>query len=129
MPSAKIIHKRAKNISKNYLVAIALDSDGLEIRTLASGADFYAYPSLSPDGHKLCWNSGIIPICWDCTQLWQANISEAGLRDAPLAVGADNDEAIFQPRWSPDNRLFYVSDKQLVEYLLLEPWSNSGDGR
>lgn len=98
--------------AENYLVAIALDSDQLEIRTLASGADFYAYPSLSPDGHKLCWIQWNHPhMPWDCTQLWQANISEAGLRDATLAVGADNDEAIFQPRWSPDNRLFYVSDK------------------
>ena len=98
--------------AENYLVAIALNSDQPEIRILVSGADFYAYPSLSPDGHKLCWIQWNHPhMPWDCTQLWQANISDESLQDVTLVAGADDDQAIFQPRWSPDNRLFYVSDK------------------
>ena len=48
---------------------------------------------------------------WDSTQLWLANFSDGGLSDKMLVAGADNNEAIFQPQWSPDNQLYFVSDK------------------
>lgn len=98
--------------AENYLAAISLTSKQPSLCKLASGADFYAYPSISPDGQKLCWIEWNHPhMPWDCTQLWQANISEQALADRILVAGGDNNEAIFQPRWSPDNQLYYVSDR------------------
>jgi dipeptidyl aminopeptidase/acylaminoacyl peptidase len=98
--------------AENYLVAISLNAHQPDIRTLVSGADFYAYPNISPDGQKLCWIEWNHPhMPWDCTQLWQAKISEQGLANRILVAGGDNNEAIFQPRWSPDNQLYFVSDR------------------
>ena len=75
-------------------------------------ADFYAYPRLSPDGETLCWIQWQHPhMPWDCTQLWQATIAEDGsLSNKTVVAGGNNDQAIFQPQWSPDNQLYFVSD-------------------
>jgi len=95
---------------ENTLVSIAI-ADG-SLSTLASGADFYAYPRISPDSKQLCWIEWQHPnMPWDSTQLWQANLTDNGLTNKTLVAGADNDEAIFQPQWSPDNQLYFVSDK------------------
>ena len=95
---------------ENTLVSIVL-ADG-SLSTLASGADFYAFPRISPDSKQLCWIEWQHPnMPWDSTQLWLANFSDGGLSDKMLVAGADNNEAIFQPQWSPDNQLYFVSDK------------------
>ena len=95
---------------ENTLVSIDL-ADG-SLSTLVSGADFYAFPRISPDSKQLCWIEWQHPnMPWDSTQLWLANFSDGGLSDKMLVAGADNNEAIFQPQWSPDNQLYFVSDK------------------
>jgi dipeptidyl aminopeptidase/acylaminoacyl peptidase len=95
---------------ENFIAAIDIDSG--EVSPLVSGADFYAYPRISPDGKQLCWIQWQHPnMPWDSTQLWQAQLSAQGLSDAVLVAGEDNDQAIFQPSWSPDNQLYYVTDK------------------
>ena len=48
---------------------------------------------------------------WDNTQLWQADSHNHCLENKRLIAGGDGAEAIFQPQWSPDNRLYYVSDR------------------
>lgn len=103
----------SKKEPENFLAAISLASVTPEVCKLVSGADFYAYPTVSPDGLKLAWIQWNHPhMPWDCTQLWQASLGKKGLTKHSLIAGGDNDEAIFQPRWSPDNQLFYVSDKK-----------------
>ena len=95
---------------ENTLVSIAIDDGSLN--TLVSGADFYAYPRISPDGKQLCWIEWQHPnMPWDCTQLWLASLTDNALTDQTLIAGDDNNEAIFQPQWSPDNQLYFVSDK------------------
>ena len=95
---------------ENFIAAITIATG--QVSTLASGADFYAYPRISPDGRQLCWIQWQHPnMPWDSTQLWSASLTESGLGDKALVAGADNNEAIFQPNWSPDNQLYYVSDK------------------
>lgn len=95
---------------ENFIAAIDIDSG--EVSQLVSGADFYAYPRISPDGQQLCWIQWQHPnMPWDSTQLWQAQLSAQGLSEAVLVAGEDNDQAIFQPSWSPDNQLYYVTDK------------------
>jgi dipeptidyl aminopeptidase/acylaminoacyl peptidase len=98
---------------ENYLVSISLNSESPSVKKLVSGADFYAYPRISPDQSSLCWIEWQHPnMPWDCTQLWQAAInSDGSLSNQTLAAGENNNEAIFQPQWSPDNQLYFVSDK------------------
>lgn len=98
--------------AENYLVGISLEAGNHQLETLAKGADFYAYPSISPDGKSLCWIQWHHPnMPWDSTQLWQADIDNHSLRNKRLIAGGDGYESIFQPQWSPDNKLYYVSDR------------------
>ncbi|MEG5060953.1 S9 family peptidase [Microcoleus sp. A2-C5] len=95
----------------NTIVSINLD-DGADIQILTQGNDFYASPRLSPDGSQLswiCWNHPNMP--WDGTELWVAEINADGsLGEKNLVAGAV-DESIFQPEWSTDGVLYFVSDK------------------
>jgi dipeptidyl aminopeptidase/acylaminoacyl peptidase len=40
-----------------------------------------------------------------------ANLSQTGISKPRVIAGSQGDEAIFQPHWSPDNNLYFVSDK------------------
>ncbi|HEV2013350.1 MAG TPA: S9 family peptidase [Candidatus Dormibacteraeota bacterium] len=81
-------------------------------RTLVGGNDFYATPRLSPSGSHLCWLTWNHPnMPWDGTELWVAELTDDGdLRAARKVAGGDQ-ESIFQPAWSPDGLLYFVSDR------------------
>ena len=97
---------------ENYLAAVSLDKSNQQPQRLAWGADFYAYPRISPNGKNLCWIEWNHPnMPWDSTQLCCADIQGNSLSKKRLVAGADDNEAIFQPQWSPDNQLYYVSDR------------------
>ncbi|MEG4420628.1 S9 family peptidase [Microcoleus sp. LAD1_D5] len=95
----------------NSIVSINLDN-GEDIQILTQGNDFYASPRLSPDGSLLswiCWNHPNMP--WDGTELWVAEIKADGSLGEKYLVAGGLDESIFQPEWSPDGVLYFVSDK------------------
>jgi len=95
----------------NSLVALPLDG-GQSSRVLVTGADFYSSPRLSPDGRMLAWLSWDHPnMPWDGTELWTAVVSSDGSLGQPSLVAGGNEESIFQPEWSPDNVLYFVSDR------------------
>jgi len=95
----------------NTIAAIALDGSQAQ-HVLVSGNDFYATPRLSPDGHTLTWLTWRHPnMPWDGTELWSAEVQADGsLANATLVAGGEN-ESIFQPTWSPDGQLYFVSDR------------------
>src|SRR5207248_3030289 len=78
--------------------------------TLVEGNDFYAAPRLSPSGTQLCWLTWNHPrMPWDGTELWIAELADdGGLKDARKLAGGDQ-ESIFQPAWSPNGILYFVS--------------------
>ena len=79
---------------------------------IASGYDFYSTPRLSPDGSKLAWLSWRHPnMPWDGTELWVADVTAAGALDNHVQVAGGPGESIYQPGWSPDGALYYVSDR------------------
>ncbi len=95
----------------NTIVSINVDN-GADIRILTQGNDFYASPRLSPDGSQLswiCWNHPNMP--WDGTELWVAEINADSYLGEKHLVAGGVDESIFQPEWSPDGVLYFVSDK------------------
>jgi dipeptidyl aminopeptidase/acylaminoacyl peptidase len=110
----------------NFLVLINL-KDG-SVSTLDSGFDFYAFPALSPNGKQLAWvvwNHPNMP--WDHTELWMADLMDGQLKNKKKIAG-NGQESIFQPQWSEDNTLYYVSDKtnwwNLYQYQFDGPSKN-----
>lgn len=95
----------------NSLVSVNLDTG--ESTTLASGEDFYASPDIFTDdkGSKLCWISWSHPdMPWDHTRLWTAHLHTDGSVKDIECIRDNANESIFQPLWSPDGQLFFVSD-------------------
>lgn len=92
---------------------IAIDSGGSgEVVVLASGRDFYSTPRLSPDGERMAYLTWDLPsMPWDGTELWVAELSQAGSPGPARMVAGGAEESIFQPEWSPDGLLHYVSDR------------------
>jgi dienelactone hydrolase len=78
----------------------------------AAGANFYSDPSLSPEGDRMAWLQWSHPnMPWDGTELWVATFGRDGLVAERRRVAGGPDESIFQPEWSPDGRLYFVSDR------------------
>ena len=94
----------------NTLVSLPTDG-GDSGQVLASGADFYSSPRLSPDGTKLAWLSWNHPnMPWDGTELWVAALTPEGDLGDAVRVAGGQEESVFQPEWSPDGVLYFVSD-------------------
>ena len=81
---------------------VSVPVEGGEPAVLASGRDFYAAPRVRPDGGGLAflaWDHPNMP--WDGTELW--------VGDRRVAGGPE--ESIWQPEWSADGELHWVSDR------------------
>ncbi len=103
-------HSNTGSEARNEIAAVDL-AIGDE-RVLATGADFYSSPRLSPDGESLAWLAWNHPnMPWDGTELWVADLDEDGLPQDARKIAGGKDESIFQPEWSPDGVLYFVSDR------------------
>jgi dipeptidyl aminopeptidase/acylaminoacyl peptidase len=103
-------HSAGGHEPANRIVAISL-TDG-SVTPLVEGADFYSNPRLSPDGRELGWLSWNHPnMPWDGTELFVAPLASDGSLGKPRKVAGGFDESIFQPSWSPDGTLYFVSDR------------------
>lgn len=81
-------------------------------RVLVSGNDFYSSPKLNPGQTRLAWLTWNHPnMPWDGTELWVAELSEEGAVGSSQLVAGGREESVFQPEWSPDGTLYFVSDR------------------
>ena len=79
---------------------------------LVSGADFYSDPIVSPDGASLAWLQWHHPnMPWDGTELCVARFETDGTLGPARTIAGGATESIFQPEWSPDGTLYFVSDR------------------
>ena len=102
-------HRAKENQPVNELVAIPCE--GGESKVLVSGNDFYSSPRLSPDGSRLAWLTWNHPnMPWDGCELWLGECAADGSITNQRRVAGSARESIFQPEWSPDGRLYFVSD-------------------
>ena len=85
----------------------------LRPRVLVSGNDFYSTPRLSPDGRPTVLALlGVIPTChgWR-PRRGSATFLRTGQSEIRAASRAGGNELVFQPEWSPDGDLYFVSDR------------------
>lgn len=95
----------------NTLVGIPTAGDSAE-QILVSGNDFYASPRLNRAGDRLAWLSWNHPnMPWDGTHLWVAEVLPDGSLGQPTLAAGGDAESIFQPEWSPDGSLYFISDR------------------
>ena len=94
----------------NEIVGVDLE-DGEET-VLVTGNDFYSSPRLSPDGSRLVWLTWNHPnMPWDGTELVGCDVDAESRPENVGRVAGGPDESIFQPEWSPDGTLHFVSDR------------------
>lgn len=95
----------------NELVCLPVDGSA-DPWIIAGGHDFYSFPRPSPDGLQLAWTTWDHPrMPWDGTDLWVADLQPDGRLGVPRHIAGGPAESIFQPEWSPDGQLFFVSDR------------------
>jgi dipeptidyl aminopeptidase/acylaminoacyl peptidase len=103
-------HSASDHEATNRIVAVSL-ADG-KVTPLAEAADFYSNPRVSPDATRLCWLSWNHPnMPWDGTELFVAPIKANGSLGPAQKIAGGPDESIFQPTFSPDGTLYFVSDR------------------
>jgi dipeptidyl aminopeptidase/acylaminoacyl peptidase len=94
------------------LVSLPLAGPPTVGEVICSGHDFYSTPRFSPDGSRLSWLAWRHPnMPWDGTELWVADVERGGTLARPTRVTGGDTDAIFQPGWSPDGTLYFVSDR------------------
>jgi len=98
------------------IVAVPLDgsaaADAGAIRILVTGAQFFAFPTPSPDGTKLAWINWDHPrMPWDGTELRTAAVTggAVAVADATLVMGGPA-ESVLAPLWRDDQTLYAISD-------------------
>lgn len=95
----------------NTIVAVDLTRGGPG-EILASGHDFCSSPRLSPDGQRLAWLAWNHPqMPWVGTELWTGDMTDDGSLTKQGRIAGGDAESIFQPEWSPDGELYFVSDR------------------
>jgi len=110
------------------LVSIPVDGQEHPGDVIASGHDFYSTPRLSPDGATLAWLAWRHPqMPWDGTELWTARVNDSGALEDAQRMEGGADESIYQPGWSPDGTLYFVSDRDGWWKLYREPRSGAAE--
>lgn len=95
----------------NFLALIDLSTGSH--KKLASGYDFYSSPAISSDGKKIAWISWNHPhMPWTETELWSAEFTLEGDLIHQTQICGSIPESIFQPEWSPDQVLYFVTDRE-----------------
>jgi dipeptidyl aminopeptidase/acylaminoacyl peptidase len=104
----------------NELVVLPTDGSA-EPRVIAAGRDFYAAPRPSPDGASLAWLAWDHPrMPFEGTDLCVADLTADGSISNGRRVAGSEQESIFQPEWSSDGLLHFVSDRTGWSNLYVE---------
>ncbi|MCJ8206008.1 S9 family peptidase [Pseudomonas sp. RGM2987] len=109
--------------NQHRLVSIALVDQQRHL--LAEGADFYASPTLSPDGRRLAWVEWSRPHQpWTATRLMLAERDASGWSEPRCVAGKGDGESIQQPRFDAADRLYCLTDRA----GFWQPWVESANG-
>ncbi|MFP3518208.1 S9 family peptidase [Pseudomonas sp. SIMBA_077] len=105
---------------------VSIDLTTQERHVLAEGADFYAAPTLSPNGQRLAWIEWSRPHQpWTSTRLMLAEGQTCGQWNRAHCIAGDlSEESLQQPRFDEQNRLYCLTDRG----GFWQPWAESGEG-
>jgi dipeptidyl aminopeptidase/acylaminoacyl peptidase len=104
----------------NELVVLPTDGSS-EPRVISTGRDFYAAPRPSPDGTRLAWMAWDHPYMpFEGTDLSVGDLAMDGSVTNGRRIAGSQSESIFQPEWSPDGLLYFVSDRTGWSNLYVE---------
>ncbi len=107
-------HTHSDQQPVNTIVSLPLDglAEDQISQILIEGYDFYSNPRVSPDGQFLIWMAWNHPnMPWDGTELWMAPIHLDGTLGPASHIAGGPNESIFQPEWSPDGIVHFISDR------------------
>jgi dipeptidyl aminopeptidase/acylaminoacyl peptidase len=93
-----------------------------EPEVLISGPDFVAAPRMSPDGGTMAWlqwNHPAMP--WDAAQLVVRDLTTG----EETVVAGGPGESVTEPRWQPDDSLWFLSDR--TDWWNLYRWHPDAD--
>jgi dipeptidyl aminopeptidase/acylaminoacyl peptidase len=103
-------HRAAGREAENCVAGVDL-ANGSEM-VLASGNNFYSSPQIGPDESRMAWLTWNHPnMPWDGCELWVAEFASDGSLTNQKLIAGGLRESIFQPEWSPDGSLYFVSDR------------------
>ncbi|KAK6219358.1 Protein ltv1 [Pestalotiopsis sp. IQ-011] len=96
---------------KNYVVAI--NTETAEVTRVVEGADFYMFPSFSPDGKKIAWEQWDFPgMPWAGVTLHWADWSEGQIQTGTIEqIAGSESSTVTEPRWSPDGNLYFAEER------------------
>ena len=104
----------------NELVVLPADGSS-EPRVVSTGRDFCAAPRPSPDGKSLAWLAWDHPhMPFEGTDLCVADLAPDGSVSNGRRVAGSEHESIFQPEWSSEGFLHFVSDRTGWSNLYVE---------
>jgi len=105
-------HSKRDTEAVSTIVSLSLEGNDDCGQVLAGGNDFYSSPRLSPDGTQLAWLTWNHPnMPWDGSELWVADLAPDGSLKSSQRVAGGLVDSIFQPEWSPEGVLYFVSDR------------------
>jgi dipeptidyl aminopeptidase/acylaminoacyl peptidase len=102
----------ATALPRNMLIAVGIDgSRSGTVTPLVEGCDFYASPRLSLDGEQLSWIEWDLPsMPWEASRLMVGRVgADGGLVNVRHVAGGEA-SSVFQPEWTADGTLVFVSD-------------------
>lgn len=105
-------HGQDDKEAENYLVSIPVGGSAEPHPTvLKSGNNFYSSPCINKQGSHITWLEWSHPdMPWNKTELWLAELDDKGCIKEPRCISQDLNASVFQPRWSPEGHLYFVSD-------------------
>lgn len=110
---------------ENTIVALAVENSEAKSPdlVLAAGFDFFSTPRLDPTGNRLVWLAWNHPdMPWTSTELWTGRVDDSGAVVESRRLTGGEGDSIFQPAWSPESQLYFVSDRS--GWWNLYSWEN-----
>jgi dipeptidyl aminopeptidase/acylaminoacyl peptidase len=95
----------------NFIARVDLKFENATVTRVIEGYDFFAFPTLSPDGNTLAWIAWNHPhMPWDGAELWIGSIDINGNITEKRRIAGGNGESVYQPKWSSRGILYFVAD-------------------
>ncbi|PCI70763.1 MAG: peptidase [Gammaproteobacteria bacterium] len=108
-------HFQSKVVNELVCIHLSSSDEFKPVKVIQTGKDFYSFPRLTSNTNRLtwtCWDQPEMP--WDSAELWVADFHKDGRVDAVHKVAGglslERKESVYQPEWSNDGILHYISD-------------------